>query len=121
RDGRAQILAEEDQVPWLPRMLDELIDEVGMHGEAHVGEGGPGGGGPGDEIEIVAGLPGLPLGGGRDRLPRPGVEKGPDRWIVGVLVVLGHLVAGEGGAAAGAVGLDLVPLVEEAARGQRSE
>ena len=119
--GRAQILAEEDQVARLARMLDELVREIGMHGETDVGERGPGRGGPGDQIEIVAGLPELPLGGGGDRLPRPGVKESPDGRIVGVLVVLGHLVAGEGGAAAGAVGLDLVPLVEEAARGELGE
>ena len=121
RHGRPQILAEQDQVPWLPWMLDQFVDEVGMHGEADVGEGGPGRGGPGDQVEIVPGFPELPLGGGRDRLPRPGVEEGPDRRIVGVLVVLGHLVAGEGGAAARAVGLDLVALVEEAACGELGE
>ena len=35
-------------------MLDELVREIGMHGESHVGERGPGGGRPGDQIEIVA-------------------------------------------------------------------
>ncbi len=116
--GRAQVLTQQDEVPRLPRVLDDLIDKVRMHGEADVGDRRPGGGGPGDHVEVVPGLPALPLGGGGDRLPRPGVEEGPDGGIVRVLVVLRDLVARQGGAAAGAVGLDLVPLVEQAAPGE---
>ena len=42
------------------------------------------------------------------------LEAHDGRDFLDVLVALGHLVAGQGGAAAGAVGDDLVPLVEQA-------
>ena len=121
RHRRAEVLPQQDEVAGLRRVLHHLVEQVRMDGEPYVGDRGPGGGRPRHQIEVVADLPRLAGGGGLQRLPGPGMEQSPDRGIVRVLVVLGHLVAGEGGAAAGAVGLDLVPLVEQPPRGELRE
>ena len=72
---------------------------LGVHAQGQVGGQGPGGGGPGQEGGILHILD-LEAHDGGD--------------FLNVLVALGHLVAGQGGAAAGAIGGDLVPQVEHA-------
>jgi hypothetical protein len=93
-------------------MGDDAIGELRRHGEADVGQRRPGSGGPGDEREIRTHLE-RAAAGGRDGLAGEGREQRPDRRVLGVAVVLRHLVAGKGGAAACAVGLDLVALDQE--------
>ena len=71
---------------------------VGVDAQGHVAGQRPGGGGPGEDAGAAAVLQiELRHGGG----------------LLHVLVALGHLVGGEGRPAAGAVGHDLVALVEE--------
>ena len=71
---------------------------VGVDAEGNVAGKGPGGGGPGEEVGV------FPFG----------TEAHHSRALLDVFIALGDLVAGEGGAAAGAIGNDLEALIEKA-------
>ena len=117
RDRSFEALGDQQQ----PRRVDGVghraVDQFGMHCDAGVGEQRPGCRRPGHDVDRPVGAERsvlvFPLAECRKRLPWPQREAHPDRWVFRVAVVLGHLVARQGGAAAGAVGLDLPALVEQ--------
>ena len=86
------------QVVGLPLGGDLHVVLIGVDAQRHVGGQGPGGGGPGQDEGVLALYFKLGDGGA----------------LFHVFVALGHLVRGQGGAAAGAVGHDLKALVEQA-------
>ena len=74
------------------------VGGIWVHRQGHVGRQGPGGGGPHQEGPLRG------IGQGHEH------EHG---WVLHVAVPLGHLMGGEGGAAAGTVGQDLMALIKE--------
>ena len=107
-DRLLQAIGDEQQPFRVRRVFHGAVGQVGMHGDAGVGEQGPRRRRPGDDVD-------RPVGAelARDGLAGPQREAHPDRRILGVAVVLRHLMARQGGAAAGAVGLDLPAFVEQ--------
>ncbi len=110
--GAAIASAKRTSVAGAPGVLGHPIDEIRVHRHPGVSRHRPGGGRPGEEMEPRRRRPG-PARLGREGLARAHRKEHPDRRILDVLVVLRHLVRRERGAAAGAVGLALVALVEE--------
>ena len=86
----------QDVHPVLPAGLH--VGLMGVDAQSYVAGQRPGGGGPRQDAGAAAVLQ---------------VELGDGGGLLHVLVALSHLVGGEGGAAAGAVGHDLVALIEE--------
>ena len=83
----------------LPSTRTYAVGHVGIDAEGNVAGQRPWRGGPGQEVGVLLiGHPEADGGGG----------------LLDLLIALSYLVAGEGGAAAGAVGDDLVALVEKA-------
>ena len=77
--------------------LNAAIGLMGIDAQGQVAGQGPGGGGPGQQIGVFLALY---------------LKADEGGLFFYVLIALGHLVAGQGGAAAGAVGDDLVALVD---------
>ena len=80
-------------------IVEFRVGLVGVHAQRHVAGQRPGGGGPGVDVGVLLILH---------------LEAHHGGALLDLLVALGDLVAGQGGAAAGAVGHDLVALVQQA-------
>ncbi len=114
RNRNLDLIGEEEARAGPGRMLGDAVDELGMDREAGMARHRPWRRRPGDEIEVggydeFPALDGLQAASGTRR------EEHPDRGILDLLVVLRDLVRGKRRAAAGAIGLNLVPLEEELA------